>query len=126
MPALTARFVAALICTTAGVFSFSVHAGDDWQDMVFISSTVGNNTNRLCMGVPDDKRPSDIGCPSYAPSLSTAGHVSITGNVSANKFIGDGSGLSNLNVQGDRISSATHAVIVNENTGYVSLTSAGT
>ncbi len=97
----------------------------DWGDVTIISSTAGNNSNRLCMGVPDHMRPADIGCPSYAPSLSTAGHVSITGNVSANKFIGDGNGLTNLNVQGDRIISNTHAVIINENTGYISLTTSG-
>lgn len=97
----------------------------DWGDVTIVSGTVGNNSNRLCMGVPDYMRPADIGCPSYAPSLSTAGHVSITGNVSANRFIGDGSGLSNLSVSGDRIVSDTHAVIVHEGTGYVSLTTTG-
>ncbi len=97
---------------------------DDWGHFAVISDTLGNNTNRLCIG--DASRASDVGCPSYAPSLSTAGHVSVTGNVSANKFIGDGSGLTNLNVQGDRIVSGTHAVTANEATGYVSLTTGGT
>lgn len=99
---------------------------NDWGDLAVVSGTLGNNSNRLCLGAPDSMRPADIGCPSYAPSLSTAGHVSITGNVSANRFIGDGSGLTNLSVSGDRIVSDTHAVIVHEGTGYVSLTSAGT
>mgnify|MGYP002619999911 CR=1 FL=1 len=108
-----------------GLLAFPAHAADDWQDVTVISGTVGNNTNRLCMGVPDHMRPSDIGCPSFAPSLTTGGHVSITGNVSANKFVGDGSGLTNLNVQGDRITSGSHAVVANENTGSISMTTGG-
>jgi len=124
MPGVTRALVACAVALT-GLLPVPAHAGDDWQDMVFISGTVGNQTSRLCMGVPADKRPSDIGCPAYAPSLSTAGHVSITGNVSANRFIGDGSGLTNLNVQGDRMVSGTHAAVINESTGYVSLTTGG-
>lgn len=53
------------------------------------------------------------------------GGVSATGVVTATAFYGDGSGLTNLNVQGDRIVSGTHAVIANQNTGYVSLTTGG-
>jgi hypothetical protein len=103
---------------------FAAAFANDWGNFAIISNTLGNNANRLCIG--DANRVSDIGCPSYAPSLTTGGHVSITGNVSANKFIGDGSGLTNLSVQGDRIVSDTHTVIVHEGTGYVSLTTTGT
>ncbi|PPD25164.1 MAG: hypothetical protein CTY21_14330, partial [Methylomonas sp.] len=104
-------------------------AADEWQNIVFTSGTVGNNANRLCMGAPDHMRPSDIGCPSYAPSLTTGGHVSITGNVSANKFIGDGSGLTGVAAAtGDRIVSGstggTRMVAVSE-TGFISVTQAG-
>ena len=108
-----------------GLLASPAHAADDWQAVTFISDTVGNHINRLCMGVPDHMRGSDIGCPSFAPSLTTGGHVSITGNVSANSFIGDGSGLTNLNVQGDRITSGSHAVVANENTGSISMTTGG-
>lgn len=94
----------------------------DWGNVAVISDTMGNNSGRLCVG--DGSRPSDIGCPTYAPSLSTAGHVSITGNVSANKFIGDGSSLTGM-ASGDRLTSGTHVVVVNESTGSVSLTTGG-
>ncbi len=123
MPRL--RYAAWMAAAALGLAA-SAHAENDWQGMVFTSDTVGNAGQRLCMGAPGTMRPNDIGCPTYAPSLSTAGHVSITGNVSANRFIGDGSGLTNLNVQGDRITSNTHGVIVNEATGHVSLTTGGT
>ena len=71
-------------------------AGETWGTVAVISSTVSNTVGRLCMGVPDTKRPGDIGCPTYAPSLTTAGHVSVTGNLSASKFIGDGSLLTGI------------------------------
>jgi hypothetical protein len=123
LPQTLTRIATTALLALAAAWA-NAQAGD-WGDVTIVSGTVGNNPNRLCMGVPDYMRPADIGCPSYAPSLSTAGHVSITGNVSANKFVGDGSGLTNLNVHGDRIVSDTHAAIVNQNTGYVSLTTGG-
>lgn len=49
----------------------------DWGDLAVISSTLSNNVNRLCLGVPASMRPADIGCPSYAPYVSAAGNVGI-------------------------------------------------
>ena len=40
-----------------------------------ISSTLGVNANRLCLG--EGPRASDIGCPSYAPYVSSSGNVGI-------------------------------------------------
>lgn len=76
----------------------------DWGNIAIISSTLGNNGGRLCVG--EGLRVTDIGCPSYAPSLTTAGDISVTGNLSANKFIGDGSLLTGVG-QFDRIVSGT-------------------
>ncbi|QPF83877.1 hypothetical protein IC762_30110 [Bradyrhizobium genosp. L] len=97
----------------------------DWGNMATISSTLGNNTNRLCIG--DHSRPGDIGCPTWAPSLTTAGDVSVSGNLSAAKLIGDGSGLTNVGAAGtDRITSGTTSMLAISGTGYISLTRAGT
>jgi hypothetical protein len=54
---------------------------------------MGINAGRLCLG---EASRGDIGRPTYAPSLTTAGYISVSGNLSAAKFIGDGSGLTNL------------------------------
>ncbi|OPH84357.1 hypothetical protein [Nitrobacter vulgaris] len=72
----------------------SVAVAQDWGNIAVISSTLGNNTNRLCIG--EHSRAGDIGCPTYAPSLTTAGDVSVSGNLSAATFIGDGSGLTGV------------------------------
>ena len=124
-PGVSARAVwFALVMLALGT---STYAADDWQNIVFTSNTVGNESNRLCMGAPGHRRPSDVGCPSYAPSLSTAGHVSITGNVSANKFIGDGSGLTGVG-SGDRIVSGTSPftqMLAVSDTRYISITQGG-
>lgn len=99
----------------------------DWGNIAVISDTMGNNAGRLCIG--EGLRVSDIGCPSYAPSVSTAGHVSITGNVSANKFIGDGSLLTGISTaSGDRIVSGTAPftqMIAISDTRYISITQGG-
>lgn len=80
----------------------------DWGNIAIISSTLGNHAGRICVG--EGLRVTDIGCPSYAPSLTTAGDVSVTGNLSANKFIGDGSLLTGIG-QDDRIISGTANII---------------
>lgn len=99
----------------------------DWGNIAVISDTMGNNAGRLCVG--EGLRVSDIGCPTYAPSVSTAGHVSITGNVSAQKFIGDGSLLTGLSTaSGDRIVSGTNdatRMVAISDTGYISITQSG-
>lgn len=100
---------------------FAPNAAEDWQDFAMVSTTMGTQMNRLCAGADD----SDIGCPSYAPSLTTAGHVSVTGNLSAVKFIGDGSELTGLTTTGDRIVSGTSSIIVSQS-GHISFTTAGT
>lgn len=66
---------------------------DDWGAAVVVSSTLGVHGNRICIG---EATRGDLGCPTYAPSLTTAGDISVTGNLSAAKFLGDGSGLTNL------------------------------
>jgi len=96
----------------------------DWGTFAMISSTLGVKANRLCIG--EGLRVSDIGCPSYAPSVTTAGDVSVTGNLSANKFIGDGSGLTGITADAtDRIISGTNArtrIVAVSNTGFISIT----
>lgn len=107
----------------AALAAASAHA-NDWGNFAIISNTLGNHAGRLCVG--EGLRVSDIGCPTYAPSITTAGDVSITGNVSANKFIGDGSLLTGVGGGlGDRITSGTVSVTVNPS-GYVSLSTGGT
>lgn len=93
---------------------------DDWGALATISSTLGANAGRLCMA---EGSRGDIGCPTYAPSLTTAGHVSVTGNLSASKFFGDGSGLTGVG-SGDRIVSTSANVVVG-NGGTVSFTTGG-
>jgi len=107
------------VAASAGPFA------QDWGNFAMISSTLGIQTNRLCIG--EGLRAGDIGCPSYAPSVTTAGDVSVTGNMSANKFIGDGSGLTGVTAAaGDRIVSGTTMLVAVSGTGFVSLTQGST
>lgn len=58
--------------------------------------------------------------------LGVAGHVSVTGNLSAAKFIGDGSGLTNITAaSSDRIVSGTTSMVAYTGSGYISVTQAG-
>ncbi|MDE5440408.1 hypothetical protein GWG65_02885 [Bradyrhizobium sp. CSA207] len=102
----------------------SAAVAQDWGKMATISSTMGVSASRLCLG---EGSRGDIGCPAYAPSVTTAGDVSISGNLSASKFYGDGSGLTNIGAAGssDRIVSSTTSMLAISSTGYVSLTQSG-
>lgn len=94
---------------------------DDWGAMATISSTLGVNANRLCLG---EASRGDIGCPTYSPSVNASGHVSVTGNLSASKFIGDGSGLTGTPAN-DRILSSTTGITA-QSGGVISITTNGT
>jgi hypothetical protein len=48
----------------------------DWGNLATISSTLGVNANRLCLG--EGLRASDIGCPSYAPYVTSGSLVGIS------------------------------------------------
>jgi hypothetical protein len=105
------------------IVSVNLAQAQDWGTMATISSTMGINSNRLCMG---EGSRGDIGCPTYAPSLTSAGHVSVTGNLSAAKFIGDGSALTGLATSSpDTITSGTTSVQTTA-TGLINLTTSGT
>ena len=53
--------------------------------------------------------------------------LEVSGTVSATHFVGDGSGLTGVTAAAtDRITSGTTQMVVVSNTGYVSLTQAGT
>ena len=105
----------------------------DWGNFAIISNSLGNNANRLCVG--DGSRPSDIGCPTYSPYLASGGllgigitpseELEVSGTISATAFVGDGSGLTNLSVSGDRIVSGTDLVIVNDAMNTVSISLGG-
>lgn len=106
----------------------------DWVDYATVSMTdpiTPKLTNRqLCF-----TDGTDILCESPSPYLSSGGLLGIgttnpqtalevSGTVSATAFVGDGSGLTNLAVSGDRIISGTTNIIANTN-GAISFTTAG-
>jgi hypothetical protein len=82
---------------------------EDWVATAYISSTMGVAGNRLCVG---EASRGDLGCPTYAPSLTTAGDISVTGNLSAAKFIGDGSGLTGLSASNISVTTGASGSLV--------------
>ncbi|MFZ2586833.1 MAG: hypothetical protein WAZ18_01730 [Alphaproteobacteria bacterium] len=56
----------------AVVLALPVHAAD-WGQMAIVSSTLGVDAGRLCVGASQAGRPSDMGCPTYAPFVSSGG-----------------------------------------------------
>ena len=125
----------AVLLALALVVGSAVAWAQDWGNFALISNTLGVNANRICIG--EGVRPTDIGCPVYTPTIdalglmtvanvSVTGAVSVTGNVSANKFIGDGSELTGVvAVSGDRITSGTTQMVAISDTSYISITTGG-
>lgn len=90
----------------------SSHAADDWMPLAMISSSLGTNEGRICIGASR----TDIGCPVYAPLVGT------DGSISASRFVGDGSELTGVVASSaDRIISGTTSLVVVSNTRYISL-----
>lgn len=55
----------------------------DWGAIANISTTLGVNANRLCVG---EGSRGDIGCPTYAPSLTTVGDLELTAGLTTNNI----------------------------------------
>jgi len=117
-----------LLALVAAAYSSAAQAASGWTDMATVSATMGIQSGRLCIG---DAPAGDIGCPTYAPSVTTAGDLIVSSTVSATSFVGDGSGLTNINaanVSGlstDRITSGTTSMVANSATSIISITTAG-
>jgi hypothetical protein len=111
--------------------------GPDFASVATLSPTAPNTARALCY---TDSR--DLACDGAAGQVTTSGtlqipslsanaigvvNISATGNIQANQFIGDGSGLSGVVASSaDRITSGTTSFVVISNTGYISLTQGGT
>ena len=62
------------VCAMLALAGGAAHAGV-WGNVAIISSTLGVNANRLCLG--EGSRPSDIGCPSYSPYITSGGLLGV-------------------------------------------------
>ena len=121
------------VCAMLALASSSAHALS-FGHIAFVSSTLGNNSNRLCMGVPSTLHPDDLGCPTYSPYLTSGGllgvgtatpttALEVSGTISATSLIVNGMPITGGN--GDIITSGTTAVRVNSATATISFTTNG-
>lgn len=114
-----------------------------WGTVANISNTMGVNINRVCIGEASRQ---DIGCPTYAPSVTTSGQfiatsiatggLTVTGATSLSTLSATVGAFNSLTVGGqpvgpgaldDRItSSTTAAAIANQSGGTISFTLGGT
>lgn len=108
------RILPAVLMAAAAAFPANAA---DWGQLATISSTLGVNANRLCVG---EGLRSDIGCPSYAPYVSSSGNVGIgtitpsaTLGVHGNIAVGTGSGSPTVSFWGN--SDSDNIIKINTN-----------
>lgn len=77
-----ARLFMALSALLGVFFVFPAYA-QNWGGVATISTTMGVKANRLCVG---EASRGDLGCPTYAPSLTTAGDVALTGGLTTSSI----------------------------------------
>ena len=70
----------ALLLTCAGLIPASSFA-QQWSEYAFISSTLGVSDSRICIG---EASRGELGCPSFAPTISPTGRVHATGGLTVN------------------------------------------
>ena len=131
--AVPIRFVVALLLFVFLAMVSEAHA-QNWADFAAVSMTHATtpklSANRLCY-----TDGTDMLCDGAAGLLITSGtlqinsisttNVSATGNVWAVKFIGDGSGLTGISAQGDRITSGTTSMVAQTASNIISITTNG-
>ena len=55
----------------------------DWGDFAIVSTTMGVSGSRVCIG---EASRGDIGCPTYAPTVSPTGTLNVTSGMAANQI----------------------------------------
>lgn len=114
---------ARIVMSIAATFAFANPAfAQNWNGLAAISNTLELYADRLCVGADPSLT---LGCPTYAPNLDASGNISTTGHISATAYYGDGSALTGISANTDRIVSGSTNIIANT-TGSISFTTAGT
>lgn len=102
--------------------------GQNWGEIANISATMGVNDGRICTG---EFSRGDIGCATSAPYVSrTNGFVGIgtanpttqltvSGTVSATRFVGDGSSLTGVNTSVSITTGLSGSIIFRDEYGYL-------
>ncbi len=116
---MNAKIVMSIVATFA--FANSAFA-QNWNGLAAISNTLDLFADRLCVGADPSVT---LGCPTYAPNLDASGNISTTGHISATAYYGDGSALTGISANTDRITSSSTNIIANS-TGSISFTTVGT
>ena len=71
---------AAWLVTALPVFTPTAHA-NNWGEMAMVSATMGISDSRICIG---EGSRGDLGCPSYAPTISSTGRINAAAGLTVN------------------------------------------
>lgn len=106
--------------TTGRQFGFGITGGQltyRADNHIFYTDSTSNTLPRMIINTSGR-----VGVGTLMPTTT----LEVSGTVSATRFVGDGSGLTNVTAgSSDRIASGTTSMLAVSNTGYISITQAG-
>jgi hypothetical protein len=116
-PALRRSLVGACLAVAVAFLTApTVAHANEWGEFAYVSQTMGVSDSRICIG---EASRGEIGCPSYAPTVSDTGTLNVTGGLAVNAvslstagttwgYLGSGSSyLPNLNAATISVTSLT-------------------
>jgi hypothetical protein len=110
----------ALLVVLLGLVAGTADAANDWVNLLAQDPTGGLIAGHICYTINGH----DLSCDAVSPVVSGTTFI-VSGTVSATAYYGDGSHLTGISTQGDRITSGTTSMVAQTASNIISITTSG-